>query len=193
MFFTSKNIYSGSGVIFHETEEYYFALTNYHVVEKHRDYKKQLFEVWDYYDNKYSAFIYEASMNYELDLAVIVFSKLEESLSVLEIADGRIEVGSGIIAIGNPLKQRNTVTTGLVVRYNKTKTTDRYEETKTNEFLSIIHSASTDNGSSGGMLLNFNLKVIGINYAGTHDVDNPEGFTIPSELVVDYIELLVQE
>ncbi|MFH2116670.1 MAG: serine protease [Bacillota bacterium] len=189
--FTSKNSYSGSGVIFHETENYYYALTNSHVVDKHRDYKYQVIEVWDYYDNKYSAFIYESSLSYELDLAVIVFSKQDAILTVMEILDGRTELGSGIIAIGNPLDQRNVVSSGQVIRYNKTRITDRYGETKTNEFLSIIHSASINSGSSGGMLLNYDLKVVGVNYASNHDIENPESFAVPSEMVVDYLESLI--
>lgn len=189
--FSTKNIYSGSGVIFYETENYYYAITNYHVVDKHKDYKYQIIEVVDYFENKYSAFIYEGSMNYELDLAIIVFSKNETVLTVLEIVYGEIEVGINIIAIGNPLSERNVVSIGRVIKYNRTKTTDRYGEVKTNEFWSIIHSAETNSGSSGGMLLNFDLKVVGINYAGTHDESNPEGFSVSSKMVIDYIEVLI--
>jgi len=189
--FSTKNIYSGSGVIFYETENYYYAITNYHVVDKHKDYKYQIIEVVDYFENKYSAFIYEGSMNYELDLAIIVFSKNETVLTVLEIVYGEIEVGINIIAIGNPLGERNVVSIGSVIKYNKTKTTDRYGEVKTNEFLSVIHSAETNSGSSGGMLLNFDLKVVGINYAGTHDDNNPQGFSVSSKMVIDYIGLLI--
>ncbi|MBU1094225.1 MAG: serine protease [Firmicutes bacterium] len=190
-FFSTKNIYSGSGVIFHETEDYYYAITNYHVVDKHKNYKYQIIEVVDYFENKYSAFVYEGSMSYELDLAIIVFSKTETALTILEIVDGEIEVGNNIIAIGNPLGERNVVSIGSVFKYNKTKTTDRYGEVKTNEFLSVIHSAETNSGSSGGMLLNFDLKVVGINYAGTHDENNPGGFSVSSKMVIDYIEFLI--
>ena len=108
-------------------------------------------------------------MNYELDLAIIVFGKRDTNLTVLELVDGEIEVGNNIIVIGNPLGERNVVSIGNVVKYNKTRTTDRYGEVKTNDFLSIVHSAETNSGSSGGMLLNYDLKVVGINYAGTHD------------------------
>ncbi len=190
-FFSTKNIYSGSGVIFHESEDYYYALTNYHVVDKHKNFKYQIIEVVDYFDNKFSAFIYEGSMNYELDLAIIVFSKSESVLTVLEIVDGEIEVGNNIMAIGNPLGERNVVSIGSVIKYNKTKITDRYGEVKTNEFWSIIHSAETNSGSSGGMLLNFDLKVVGINYAGTHDENNPEGFSVSSAMVIDYIQSMI--
>ena len=189
-FFSTKNIYSGSGVIFHETNNYYYAITNYHVVDKHKDYKYQIIEVVDYFENKYTAFVYEGSMNYELDLAIIVFGKSETALTVLEIVDGEIEVGNNIIAIGNPLGERSVVSIGSVIKYNKTKTTDRYGEVKTNEFLSVIHSAETNSGSSGGMLLSFDLKVVGINYAGTHDENNPEGFSVSSKMVIDYLETL---
>lgn len=191
--FSPTNNYSGSGVIFHETDDYYYALTNAHVVEKHRDYSYNLIEILDYFDNKYSGFIYEGSLNTELDLAIVVFEKDDITLPVSEIVDWEISIGLGIIAIGNPLGERNIITTGSVIKYNKTRTIDRYGETKTNEFYSIIHSAETNSGSSGGMLLNFDLKIVGINYAGNHDEDNPEGFSIPSNMVVDYIQALIEQ
>jgi S1-C subfamily serine protease len=188
--FAKKDRYSGSGVIFSETENYYYALTNYHVVEKHRDFDFQLFEVWDYFNNRYDGFIYEGGMDYDLDLAIVVFQKSEQSLSVIEILDGQIEVEKAVVAIGNPLGEVNVITSGHILRYGKTRTTNRYDETKTNEFLSIIHSAQIQSGSSGGMLLNLDLKIIGINYASTHHPDNPESFAIPSHLIVAFITTL---
>lgn len=188
--FSTTDNYSGSGVIFHETDSYYYALTNTHVVDKHRDYSFNLIEISDYFGNKYSGFVYEGSLNTELDLAIVVFGKNDITLPVLELVDGDISVGENIIAIGNPLGERNIITTGNVIKYQKTRTIDRYGDTKTNEFFSIIHSAETNSGSSGGMLLNYDLKIVGINYAGNHDKLNPEGFSIPSSFVVKYLTLL---
>lgn len=189
-FFAKKDRYSGSGVIFSETENYYYALTNYHVVEKHRDFDFQLFEVWDYFNNKYDGFIYEDGLDYYLDLAIVVFQKSGQSLSVIEILDGQIEAEKAVVAIGNPLGEVNIITSGHILRYGKTRIINRYDETKTNEFLSIIHSAQIQSGSSGGMLLNLDLKIVGINYGSTRDPDNPESFAIPSHLIVTFITTL---
>lgn len=176
--FSIKVIYSGSGVIFFESDLYYYALTNAHVVDNHR-----FIEVIDYFDNRYNAFIYEGSVNYELDLAILVFSKDSIELSVMSLAYGEVLIGEAILAIGNPLGERNVISIGKVIGYNKTKVKGRYGKIKTNEFYSIIHSAKTNPGSSGGMLLNFDLEIVGINFAG----DRNESDAVSSKMVVDYI------
>ena len=60
---------------FFETESFYYALTNAHVVDKHQDFENHIIEVYDYFNNKYNAFVYEGSFNNDLDLAVLVFYK----------------------------------------------------------------------------------------------------------------------
>ncbi|ABX81248.1 S1 family peptidase [Acholeplasma laidlawii] len=186
-FFSKKDNYTGSGVIFFETESFYYALTNAHVVDKHQDFENHIIEVYDYFNNKYNAFVYEGSFNYDLDLAVLVFYKNEVELTVLNIVYGEIGVGDNIIAIGNPLGEKNVISVGKVIRYNKTRVEDRYGNIKTNEFNSIIHSSKTNAGSSGGMILNFDLKIVGINYGGNRSEENPEGFAVSSKLVIDFL------
>jgi len=189
--FSTKDKYSGSGVIFYETEVFYYALTNAHVIAKHRDFNFQIIEVTDYFDNKYDGFIYEGSIDYEHDLAVIVFFKNNSVLPALKLVYGEIMVGDNIIAIGNPLGKKNVISVGKVIRYNKTKVEDRYGNIKMNEFYSIIHSSKTNAGSSGGMILNFDLDIVGINYGGNRNEEAPEGFAVSSEIVIDYITLLL--
>ncbi len=112
-------------------------------------------------------------------------------LPIAEIVDGNIETGQNVIAIGNPMGERNTISIGIVSRYNKTRITNRYGDITTKEFCSIIHTAKINFGCSGGMLLNYDLKVVGINYAGNNDEDNPNGFSIPSSIVVEYLKSFI--
>ncbi len=46
--FSNKVINSGSGVIFYETDDYYYALTNHHVIEKDDNFDKHTIQVYDY-------------------------------------------------------------------------------------------------------------------------------------------------
>lgn len=61
-----------------------------------------------------------------------------------------VKVGQSVYAIGSPLGQRNSLTTGVVSRI----------ESETNL---IQHDASINPGNSGGPLLNSQAEVIGIN------------------------------
>ena len=69
------------------------------------------------FNNRYDGFIYKGGMDYELDL-YCCFSK-EQSLSVIEILDGQIEVEKAVVAIGNPLGEENVITSGHILRYGK--------------------------------------------------------------------------
>lgn len=52
-------------------------------------------------------------MDYDLDLAIVVFQKSEQSLSVIEILDGQIEVEKAVVAIGNPLGEKMLLFPGI--------------------------------------------------------------------------------
>ena len=187
--FSSKWISSGSGTIFHETDDYYYAITNHHVIEKARDYEKQTIEVYDHNHNKYNAFFYDGSLSPSLDLAIIVFAKDSEELTVLPIHYGLSGYGAGVIVISNPLDKRNIITTGKVRRYEQVDIRNDRGNLKKYNFMSIVHTAVTKKGSSGSMLLNHDLKLIGINFAGTYT----ESFAIPGDVVVEWLTELIYE
>lgn len=187
------SLYTGSGVIFHETEDYYYVLTNAHVVQKNEAYIFQAFEVYDYEDNKYDGFIYEGSVDLELDLSVIVFAKEDTELTVLTLANGQVLIGEIVYAIGNPLQKRNVITDGKVVSYNRTVVEDKDGNINYMNFYAITHDASIDEGSSAGMLINIDLYIVGINFASGKDEEKVESFSIPSNLVVSYLNELISE
>jgi len=52
----------------------------------------------------------------------------------------------------------------------------------------LAHNAPIDNGSSGGALLNINLKIAGINYAASKANDEfITGYTIPAVKIHEYL------
>src|SRR5690606_2052613 len=56
----------GSGVVFYETNEFYYALTNAHVVSNY-DALSNRITVTDYYNNRVFGFIYEDSYQEDYD------------------------------------------------------------------------------------------------------------------------------
>ncbi|MBQ8322205.1 MAG: trypsin-like peptidase domain-containing protein [Clostridia bacterium] len=185
-FFGGASNSKGSGVIFKEQGGYYYLLTNNHVVEPEEGYTVSSYTVTDCYGNDYSAALVDAAPEY--DLSVLRISKGEDRLKVLELANEELTVGDDVIAIGQPGGLKNSVTYGEVVKI------DVFEgggESDTSEidFPIIWHDAPVDHGSSGGMLLNNELELAGVNFAiGTKDDDSFVcGFAVGIKEVRQYL------
>lgn len=84
------------------------------------------------------------------DLAALKIRNLNNLPPLLLGKEESVKVGQSVYAIGSPLGQRNSFTTGVVSRI----------ESETNL---IQHDASINPGNSGGPLLNSQAEVIGIN------------------------------
>ena len=110
------------------------------------------------------------------DLAVV---KVEASdLPVASFADSNeLRVGQGVIAIGNPLGQDNTVTTGVVSAVNR----DLLVDARENRYLEgmIQTDAAINPGNSGGPLIDQRGEVIGVTTAIIEQAQGI-GFAIPS-------------
>jgi serine protease Do len=106
--------------------------------------------------------------------------------TVLPLADSdRLRTGEMVIAIGNPLGLRHTVTLGIVSAKNRiTPGTDKPS-------MEFIQTDSAINpGSSGGPLLNLHGEVVGINTAIVAKAQSI-GFAIPINTVKEVMPLLV--
>lgn len=112
------------------------------------------------------------------DLAVVKVDA--ENLPVAEFADSdELRVGQVVIAIGNPLGQDHTVTTGVVSALNR----DLLVDPRQNRFLEgmIQTDAAINPGNSGGPLLNRGGQVIGVTTAIIERAQGI-GFAIPSTI-----------
>ena len=188
-FFGGASNSKGSGVIFKEQDGFYYLLTNNHVVEPDEGYTVSSYTVTDCYGNDYSAALVDAAPEY--DLAVLRISKGDVELRVLELADKGLVTGDDVIAIGQPGGLKNSVTYGEVVKV------DVFEgggesDGDSFDFPIIWHDAPVDHGSSGGMLLNHELELAGINFAiGTSDDDSFVcGFAVGIGEVREYLTLI---
>lgn len=177
---------TGSGIIFDEDSSNYYALTNNHVIYSAN--ASASYAIEDYLGNRYPATVLAADPAY--DLAVVKFRKSRTSLFVLEFENENPEISTQIVALGQPEGQTNAITYGTIEEYSTTALVANVNESNV-KFETIQHSAYIRSGSSGGALLNTDLKIVGINYAerisnsGAHESSR----SIPVLKVLEFLEI----
>ncbi|WP_461358645.1 S1C family serine protease, partial [Candidatus Darwinibacter acetoxidans] len=156
----------GSGVIYREDG---YILTNHHVVAGAEQIRVQLAD-----GRSFTGTVVGGDPL--TDLAVV---KVEaQGLPVASFGDSNeLRVGQGVIAIGNPLGQDNTVTTGVVSALNR----DLLVDPRENRYLEgmIQTDAAINPGNSGGPLIDYRGQVIGVTTAIIEQAQGI-GFAIPS-------------
>ncbi|HHU76525.1 MAG TPA: PDZ domain-containing protein [Firmicutes bacterium] len=131
---------------------------------------------------------YEAKLigsDTQLDLAVLKIDA-GNSLPYLLFGDtNKLEVGSWVIAIGNPYGLDHTVTVGVISAKGRPVT---IQDTEYKDLLQT--DASINPGNSGGPLIDLSGKVIGINTAINAQAQGI-GFAIPSSTVTQVLDQLI--
>lgn len=149
---SSTSYATGSGVIYKEVDDYYYVITNHHVIEDGNSYRIYLGE------SKY----YKADLigsDSKNDIAVLRFSLdllgSNKKITPIDIStEDVLNPGQTAIAIGCPLSLNyfNHITVGVV-----TGLTAKYVQT----------DAALNSGNSGGGLFNISGRLIGINVSKT--------------------------
>jgi len=190
----SDSISTGSGIIFKKESTgprfRYYALTNNHVI--YNTQSNYEYSVEDYLGNEYtksnnSVTLVGHSSSY--DLAVISFIT-DKELTVIELDDTDPQIGDEIISLGQPLGQTNSITYGKITKYCNVTTNG----TSSNiSFAVASHDSYLNNGSSGGALLNTELKLVGINFGGVFDSDDnfTAGYAVQITKVKEFLNLIV--
>ncbi len=192
--FNEIYVYDGSGVIFKKenrgnTSSYtYYCLTNNHVVVKNL---KPSYFVVDHLGVSHNATLVCNSDAY--DLAVVTFNS-DSEFETLEFSSDEPRINDKIIALGNPLGSLNAVTAGNITDLTdviNVPESDGYDYSNV-EFNIITHDAIINSGSSGGALISYDFKIVGINYAtgnkpSTHEF--VEGYAVPHVKVKEYLTL----
>ena len=177
----------GSGIIFEQTDDVLYIVTNYHVVEDATTLSV------GFVDDE----VYEAELcgtDEDNDLAVLKVSlddlsaDTRAAISVAVFGDSdSLRVGEQVVAIGNALGYGQSVTTGIVSALNRSLSTD----TSTTPATYIQTDAAINPGNSGGALLNMDGEVIGINTAKLASTEvEGMGYAIPISDVTDIIDEL---
>ena len=174
--FNTQGLSLGSGFIINEKG---YILTNAHVVQNALDIQVLLSEGAKGYPAKI------IGIDRLTDTALLKI-EAERPLTALPVGDSdRLRMGEVVLAIGNPLGLRHTVTSGLISakERNSVQANDKYAY--------FIQTDSAINpGSSGGPLINLYGEVIGINTAIASKAQLI-GFSIPANTVKEVMPLLV--
>lgn len=178
---------SGSGIIVGENDDELLIVTNNHVVENSNDLQVV------FIDNQ-SIKAAVKGTDVENDLAVIAVALKDipaDTLSQIKVAtlgnSDDLEVGQGVIAIGNALGYGQSVTVGYV------SALDREVKSEDNYARNLLQTdAAINPGNSGGALLNMKGEVIGINAAKYSSTEvEGMGYAIPISKVKNIIDDLM--
>ena len=121
------------------------------------------------------------------DLAVLKIDTKGQSLPVIAIDDGDVQVGDLVLAIGNPFGVGQTVTNGIVSALART------DVGVSNSSFFIQTDAAINPGNSGGPLVDMNGDLIGLNTQILSPTGSSigVGFAIPAALVRQVVETAV--
>ena len=162
----------GSGFCFKMQGKNYYVLTNCHVAYKESKYSYQKFTVEDYLGNSYTAYLYKnpnkssSAIAASYDLACLYFTASETNVKELPFASDNSAINEDVIALGSPKGQTNAITFGVVKNYTTVQLSNTSKEESNVEFNVMYSTAVVNNGSSGGPVLNSNLEVVAVVYAG---------------------------
>lgn len=182
---------SGSGVIVSQTDSELLIVTNYHVIEG----SEELTVCFnDSEDSVYTAQIKGTDSSNDLAVVAIPLSDISEddlnSISIATIGDSdSLQVGDGVVAIGNALGMGQSVTSGIISALDREVTVEDVTSTL------LQTDAAINPGNSGGALFNMKGELIGINSAKyASDTIEGMGFAIPMATAQPIIEeLMTQE
>ncbi len=174
--FRSEGFSLGSGFIINEQG---YILTNAHVIHNATDIRVVLSEG----KKEYPAKIVGA--DHVTDTALIRIEP-DHLLTVLPLGDSdRLRIGEMVLAIGNPLGLRHSVTSGII------SATERISPGLNEKLVDFIQTDSAINpGNSGGPLVNLYGEVVGINTAVVTQAHSI-GFAIPINTVKKVMPMLV--
>ena len=170
----------------------YYLLTNNHVVyKKLGEYQYFDYSVRDCYGKTYVASLVAHDADY--DLAIVKFYS-DKKYNKLSFATSNPKKSDIVISIGQPNGIINTVTLGKVEKYMVVTIPEGSGLIDTNiinvSFNVIRHTCLLNHGSSGGVLINVNHKIVGLNFAA--DLQEGDefvpGYAIPVEKIKEFIQ-----
>lgn len=179
---------AGSGIIIGQNDSELLLVTNEHVVADADELSVQFID-----DTTVPALVKGTDADADLAVVAIKLSDISndtmEKIKVATIGDSdAIEVGEGVIAIGNALGYGQSVTTGVVSAKDREVQMDSYSRKL------LQTDAAINPGNSGGALLNVKGEVVGINAAKySSDTIEGMGFAIPISQAKDIINALMNK
>lgn len=177
----------GSGVIFTQNETHFFILTNAHVVYSQNQ-TNTIYSIIDYQGNRYTGDLLAEDSSY--DLAVLRIPKGELAIHNMAFASKNPDIGARSAILGYPSDQANAITLGSVLSYQKVNIKDSTIPEIQIDFEIIVADNPVKPGSSGSVVVNQNMQLVGILYAGNFSDSSSVSkfsFSIPVEKVIEFL------
>ena len=154
-------------------------ITNYHVIARETLIKATVFHETDHgYEQKQYDKIRIVAFNPYVDLALLKIEDVNRTFVHVYLGDmGRVNVGEGVFAIGNPLGLTRSVSQGIVSTTNRDFEGRLYVQTTTD----------INPGNSGGPLFNLAGEVIGVTSMG-YLYYGGLNFAIPVDVVKGFVD-----
>lgn len=171
----------GSGIVYKRDGNYFYILTNNHVVGTNTS-----VNVYDAYGTSYSAVVVSTDPKY--DLAVLkLHANSSSSFEVLNITERLPKENEKLVTVSTPDGKWNTVNLANAIWYHELEVEDSGSEV---DFEVIWLDGEADHGSSGGAVLDAELNIIGIIYAVATDRENENKhvLAIPAPKILEFLE-----
>lgn len=172
-----KAFSKGSGFIYLEADDYFYAVTNYHVVDPSGLIARYQVKTAE---DEISVEATLVAGSAELDLAVLRFPKGNRTtiipINIVNRAFTQFVDNELVLAIGNPQSLENNVTFGVYIELQMIANV---------EYPVIMHNAIIHEGSSGGALVDVDGNLLGVNTWGVEDEDT--AFAIPNDVLYMFL------
>jgi S1-C subfamily serine protease len=138
--------------------------------------------------NTYTATVLKADSSKDLAILKCTDAPTSQYHALTFTSSATVSVGEAVVAIGSPYGLSGTMTTGIISALDRTITASD-ENTGTSENITglLQTSAPINSGNSGGPLLTYDGKVIGITTAIVSNSDGL-GFAVPSDTIQGFIQ-----
>ncbi len=187
---TSSESSTGSGVLFKSDANYYYILTNNHVIYSEIVSDSTIYTISDFQGNEYDAELIEQSGDY--DLAILRIERGPLDLPIIEFAPSNPLVYEKMAVLGYPGYQINAISLGNVVDYAFIEVESTSFDVINVLFDVLISDVPVKSGSSGSVSVNDQFQLVGIVYAGNFkdtSTTSEYTFSIPVEKVLEFFQL----
>ena len=182
-------ISQGSGVVYDKKDEYYYVLTNNHVISEAESNSNGKIYVYDAYGYEYAAEFIRADASY--DLAILKIKEIKDvSLGKAKIKSETPGINETVVSITSPKGQINAIEIGQVAAVKSvTQEGSQTDESKVT-FDVMWLTAYSNNGSSGGAILDTDMNLVGIVYGVATTSSGSFGYTfaIPGEKISEFLK-----
>ena len=175
----------GTGVVYQQSGSYAYIVTNNHVIERNDGNVSKRIRVTLPSGSTVTATL--IGRDTTTDLAVLRVKTRKVTAAVFRTDLSQLRPHDFVVAIGKPKQLAHPIVSGNVLDLYKNVS---YPDPALTGIHEVIEStAPLEHGYSGGPLLDYKGRVIGINMAKF--LDEPGGITLPAYLVANVVEKLI--